>query len=263
MVTRLVGTVARFGLTPLKGAGHTSPAALDLSDEGPSHDRRWCLVERADDPERARVLRTVENPALLALRAEVDDDGQLLVALPEGTTLRPDTEPGSVVTADYWGRRARLRLTPGPWDRTLSRYTGRSVTLAVVAAPGEVVWDAPVTIVTTSALAELARRAGRDAIDPERFRGTLCLDTGPDPGFPEDEWIGRRLHVGSVELEIGGLVPRCGVVRLRPGNGAREADDPLRLLARDRVVDGEIVFGVGARVVTPGTARLGDPATLV
>lgn len=262
MVTQLAGTIARFGLTPLKGAGHTSPAVLDLTVDGPRDDRRWCLVERADDPQRARVLRTVENPALLALRADVDDEGRLVVSLPDSTTLRPDGEPGSVVTADYWGRRARLRLIPGPWDEVLSRYTGRPVTLAMVAAPGEVVWDAPVTIVTTSALAELGRRAGRDATDPERFRGTVCLDTGAEPGFPEDEWSGRRLHLGSVELQVGRPVPRCGVVRLRPGNGAQEPDDPLRLLAGDRVVDGEIVFGIGARVVAPGTVRIGDAATL-
>jgi uncharacterized protein YcbX len=193
----------------------------------------------------------------------VDDAGHLAVDLPDGTRLSPVGEPGPPTTADYWGRRAVVRHLAGPWDAALSAHTGRDVTLAV-AEPGEVVWDAPVTLVTTAALDELARRAGRAAVDPERFRATVTVATPPGTApFAEDAWAGRRLRVGDVELEVGGAVPRCAVVRLRPGDGAREDDDPMRLLAPDRTVRQEVVFGTGARVVRAGTVRVGDPVVLL
>jgi uncharacterized protein YcbX len=251
----VVGRIQRLGTAPLKGARRHCPEELEITVRGAQHDRRWCLVEHVEDPARARVLRTIENPAVLTLTATVDADGEPVVTLPSGDELRPTGPPGAETTADYWGRRARVRPLPGEWQ-ALAQLTGRDVTVCR-SAPGDVVWDAPVTVVTSASLAELARRAGRAAVDPERFRSTLCLDVDAPP-FAEDGWVGRRLRLGDVELAVTRPVARCAVVRLRPGTGEREDDDPMRLLAPDRTVAGEVVFGVGARVVVPGRLRVGD-----
>ena len=43
---------------------------VEVRAHGPVDDRRWCLV----DPARDRVLRTVENPTLLAAVARTDGE---------------------------------------------------------------------------------------------------------------------------------------------------------------------------------------------
>ena len=117
--------------------------------------------------------------------------------------------------------------------------------------PRDVVWGEGVTLVTTSSLAEVERRRAAEGTggpardlaalleDSERWRAALVVATPGLPPFVEDSWHGRRLRVGArtgtatgpVVLEVTTGVARCGVVRGRPRDGAREDWDPLRLLA--------------------------------
>jgi uncharacterized protein len=257
--------VASLGLSVLKGAAQDHPASLVLADHGPVDDRRFCCV----DPATARVLRTVENPGLLRLRARCGD-GTLTVDVPGSSPLTAPVRPAGRLRADYWGRDARLQVLDGPWAPALSAHLGREVVLAQ-SPPRAVVYGGGVTLVTTSSLQEVARRAGaaadgahRDALvaDAERWRATVVVDTGGAEPFVEDSWVGRRLQVGAVTLRVGKRVPRCAVVRLRPRDGVREDWDPLALLAPDRVpadaARPEVVFGVDAEVEAVGTAAVGD-----
>lgn len=265
--------VVALGLSPLKGGTRHHPAAVELDHHGPVGDRRFCCV----DPVARRVLRTVENPALLRLRVDVEPGSGgsevLAVDVPGvGRIAAPVLHDGPL-QAEYWGRRPRLTVLTGPWAEALSGYLGRRVVLAE-AAPRGVVYAGGVTVVTTSSLRELARRAGTGAgdaavptsvpsdaavlRDAERWRANLVLDSGDAPPFVEDGWVGRRLRVGGVVLDVRAGVPRCAVVRLVPGSGARERWDPLALLAPDRVRGREVHFGVDCEVLTPGTVAVGD-----
>ena len=246
----------RFGLTPLKGGAHSHPDSMVVSADGPVGDRRFALVE--DYRSRGySVVRTVENPAVLRVRPRLADDGTLSLDLPgESFVVAPDADPDPAVVADYWGRATRLHPLPGPWDQALSDLLGHPVRLA--RAEDSVVYAEPVTLVTTSSLAELARRAGVPSMDDERFRATVVVDTGDARPFVEDSWIGRCLRLGEVEVEVRSPVVRCAVTRLVPGTGDRADDDPVRLLAPDRRMGGGVVFAVGAVVHRPGTVRVGD-----
>ncbi|MGJ7440753.1 MOSC domain-containing protein [Aquipuribacter sp. MA13-6] len=257
--------VAALGLSPLKGGSRHRPRSFRLTGNGPEGDRRFALL----DPVARRVLRTVENPSLLALRVEVTTDRQPAVDV---LTLHvPGADPvsapvtGSVrVRADYWGREPELTVLDGPWGEALSAYLGRAVVLTE-AAPRDVVYAGGVTVVTTSSLREVAARAGLPTAtsalldDAERWRANLVVDTGDAPPFAEDRWVGARLLVGGTELAVRATVPRCAVVRLRPGHGTREDWDPLGLLVPDRLVEREVRFGVDAEVVAPGSVAVGDP----
>ncbi len=257
-------TVARLGVSPIKGGAHAHPTSLEVTLTGPAGDRRFALL--TDHPARGTtVLRTVENPPVLRITPRLDADGTLNLQLPDGDNFAvPATTPtGTPLVAEYWRRTAVLHPLPGPWDEALSRLVGYPVRLARADQPGAVVYAEPVTLVSTSSLRELARRAGVDEIDDERFRATALVETGSAPPFAEDGWVGRRLRVGDVDLEVRSSIARCAVIRLVPGTGERAGDDPLRLLAADRTRDGEVVFGVGAMVLTPGTLRVGDPVALV
>lgn len=260
--------VVSLGVSVLKGAAQRHPTDLELAVRGPVGDRVFCCV----DPVVARVLRTVENPGLLALRAQ-HSDGRLVVDVPGTGPVAAPVVVAHPMQADYWGRSASLDVLDGPWAAALSAHLGREVVLAR-ARPRDVVYGGGVTLVTTSSLFELSRRAGLALsapeliADAERWRATIVVDTGETAqcgaaAFVEDGWVGRRLSIGQVVLEVHGRVPRCAVVRMRPGSGAREPWDPLALLARDRARDGEIDFGVEAEVVTPGRVAVADPVALV
>jgi len=253
--------LARLSLTVLKGAGHEKPSSLALDENGPRHDRRFCWVDLA----AGRVLRTVENPALLACRASFNGTC-LLVRWPDGSEVTGIPHRSAAAVVDYWGRDAHLAVVEGPWAAAMSTYLGRDVVLAQVQAAGQVVFGGRVTVLTTSSLRELARRTGRDLdepsllVDSERFRSTMVVDSGDAPPFVEDTWW--RMVVGSAVLRVRGAVPRCAVVRLEPGVGRLEQLDPLRALAADRTEVNlrgrEVVFGIDAEVEVAGLVSVGD-----
>lgn len=293
-----VGTVARLGLTPLKGAAHWHPDRIAVRRDEVVGDRRWALIQ----PLRSgwRIVRTIESPGMTAVRARADARGVLRMELPDGRLFLIDGAEGGAVTAEYWGRPANVHLAQGPWDAALSGLLGRGVHLVSVDRAGAVVFAEPVSIVTTSSVREVARRAGvggRDGdgggggggggggdvgdpgcgvddggaddgglddggVDDERFRSTMVIDTDGLPAFAEDAWVGGRLRVGAVELIVRQRLARCGVIRIRPGTGSVGGPDPLRLLAADQVVAGEVVFGLGADVEVPGEIAVGDPVSL-
>lgn len=240
--------VRSAGFTPVKGMRHVAHARVELDELGPVGDRTWCLV----DVERGAVLRTVQHPSLMAVVAR-RDGGSLRMSLPSGEQVHAPPEPTrETLTCDYWGRRVDLALLEGPHAELVTDWLGREVRLA--AAPrGGVVFDAPVTIVGTASLHDLAERVDHPSLVEEsaRFRATLVVET--DEPYVEDTWFGDDFGVGDATLRVGGPIPRCAVLNHHPGTGARDLS-LLKALARHRPCNaaGEPMFGVYAEIVAPG-----------
>src|SRR5690606_14937147 len=70
----------------------------------------------------------------------------------------------------------------------------------------------PLMIMTTSALRSLREALPGSVVDVRRFRPSVLVDTGDAPGHPEMGWVGRRLRIGSVEVEVRTPCPRCVMV---------------------------------------------------
>ena len=243
--------ISRIAFTPVKGGRHLTHDAVELSAAGPVGDREFALVDRS----RGRVLRTVENPSLLRACARWEA-GVLSVELDGHTVEEAPGPSGETYEVDYWGRTATLQGCEGPWARAYSDLLGLDVVLCRCARPGQVVYGASVTIVTTSSLSLLSRTLGRE-VDDARFRSTFLVETGDAPAHLEDWWAGRELRVGEATVRVRGVVPRCAVIDLNPVTG--RADAPaLRTLSGYRRSGDEIGFGVDAVVTTPGGVRTGD-----
>ncbi|CAM3588555.1 MOSC domain-containing protein [Nocardioides zeicaulis] len=242
MVTLVVRSA---GFSPIKGTRHL-PARVTLDAAGAVGDRRWCFV----DPPGARVLRTVQHPALMAVVAEQSGD-DLSLLLPDGTRASGAPAPtGETLVCDYWGRDVGLSLTDGQHSAVVSDFLGRPVQLA--AAPrGAVVFGSPITLVGTASLADVAARLGRPSLEAARFRATLVVET-TEP-YVEDTWPGREVAVGSAVLRVGGPVPRCAVIDHHPDTGVRDLR-LLKALVEHRPVNRarEPMFGVYAECVRPG-----------
>ncbi|HET6626325.1 MAG TPA: MOSC N-terminal beta barrel domain-containing protein [Nocardioidaceae bacterium] len=253
--------IARIGLTPLKGARHVRQESVTLTPDGPVGDRLFCLV----DPARGRVVRTVQNPALMQTVARWEG-GVLRVELPGRTVEGTPMPTGEVLKVDYWGRTAAVEVCAGPWAGAFAAHLGYDVVLARAVHSGEVVYGAPVSLVTTSSLRVLSERLGRD-VAGARFRATFVVDTGDTAPsgvagrLVEDAWVGRELRLGEATVRVRGPIARCAVMDLEPRTGVRDAA-VLGAVAGYRQQQGEIDFGVDAVVTAPGRARTGDRVEL-
>ncbi|QYJ03030.1 MOSC domain-containing protein [Nocardioides panacisoli] len=258
MDRRSIGRVARVGCTPIKGCQHTSSDELVLDEDGPRGDRAWCLVP----PEGGRVLRTIDQPRLVGVRARWDGHA-LDVVLPGGAAATGAPEQaGASLAVDYWGRTIDAVPYDGPHARLLSDFLGRPVRLARV-APGAAVYGAPVSLVSTASVVDAATRAGRPdlADQPERYRATVVVEA--DEPYIEDQWVGHDVAIGDAVVRVHGRMGRCGVVNLAPSTGDADAS-LLRSLADHRPQNsrGEPLLAVDATVVAPGSVRWGDTLQL-
>jgi uncharacterized protein YcbX len=133
-------------------------------------------------------------------------------------------------------------------------------------APGTFQDVAPITILTTASLRAAARLTPSSDWDPRRFRANLLLEVTGDE-FVENEWAGRRLTVGSAELEVMAPTPRCVMTTLAQEELPAHRAVLKTVAAHNRVdVSGFGRFaclGAYASVVRPGTVGVGDVCALL
>lgn len=221
--------IASLHRYPVKSLVGERLEVADVVERGLRGDRLWAVRDedgKLGSGKSSRRFRKMEG--LLDLVASYDGDVPL-VRFPDGRVVRGD-DAGI--------------------DATLSAHVGRSVSLAHESDVSHFD-DGPVHLVTTSSLRAVAQRLG-EPVDPRRFRPNLVVDTGELVGMVEDRWVGHRLQVGEVVLEVAARMPRCVMVNL-PQVGL----DAARVL--DAVTDlNDADLGVLATVVTPGRVRVGD-----
>jgi uncharacterized protein len=254
--------VSRVGFAVIKGTRHRELPAIDLAPYGPVGDRRFCLV----DETARRALRTVENPSLVAVSAQLDDHG-LRCTFPDGSSVAAEVTPtGRTISFDYWGRTVTGTVLDGPWATAFGCYLGREV-IMVECAPGDVVFGGQVTMITSSSLRTIGELLG-ESVDPARLRATMVIDdasTTEDLQQPyEAGWLGRRLRIGAAEVVVDAPIARCAVIDIDPRSGVRSSAPLLKTLARTAKRDdtfGDPIFGVQGTVVRPGAVRPGDPVT--
>jgi uncharacterized protein YcbX len=114
---------------------------------------------------------------------------------------------------------------------------------------------APLHLLTTATLAQLAELYPLGRFDVRRFRPNFVIEsTGEEKGFVENAWIGQRLSIGSqVRLQITGACPRCVMTTLPQGDLPADLGI-LRTAARHTQAN----VGVYASVRRGGTIRQGD-----
>lgn len=228
--------VAQIWRYPVKSLGGERLDRVGCSRRGIDHDRRWAVRGADGKFGSGKTTRRFRRmPGLLALSARVGEDGTARILFPDGSEV-PATDS-----------RAAARL---------SSVVGEPVTVAEEIEVSHFD-DSPLHLVSTGSL----RRLGAEA-DPrsrwgasERYRPNLVLDSGDEPGI-ENDWIGRRLRVGQLLVEVEKSTERCVMVTLGQGD-VPVARHLLSHLAGNR--DG--CFGVYARVLSSGTISVGDQVT--
>ncbi len=258
--------------------------AADLGPLGMVGDRMWAVRDQV----RGGIRGAKQIKGLMRLQARYQDgpDGPVAITLPDASTVTTDQDdadervsaaldhPVTLETLrpaddlEHY-RRGRpdnddllveLRAIFGRTeDEPLPDLSGFPPVIFEYESPPGTYYDAyPLLIVTTSALCALQDALPGSRIDVRRFRPSIVLDTGDEPGHPEFGWLGRRLQIGDAEVEIVGGCPRCSMVTHEIDAGTPQDRTILRHVVKD--LDQNV--GVYATVATPGRIARGDEAVL-
>ncbi|KAI8927182.1 pyridoxal phosphate-dependent transferase [Entophlyctis helioformis] len=279
----LTSTQARLSgiaLYPIKSCGAFVVQSWPVAPSGLLWDRYWMLVDAlSGNPVtqkqcprmcRVRIVALDRDNSTLTVRfsrsACNSNSNSILDAFDRQLTITAEPSSQSQSQADEWFShhlQQRVRLVAGSAHAMPKGMCSRSN----VAAAGMASFanQSPYLIVSRSSFESVVTSMSdpvlASAMDIMAFRPNFIID-GTEP-FAEDAWIGRRLHIGKHELEIGEHCQRCQMVCIDPESGQRSVE-PLSTLARTRKVKGRIVFGVHARnhrllsSCTPITVSVGD-----
>lgn len=253
--------VSALHVYPVKGCRATDLAIAEVTPRGVRHDREF-MVTTPD----GRHLSQREFPRLATVRPAYAD-GVLRLAAPDredfvhesrpsGTRIdvtvhrkpAPAVDQGDAVAAwfsDLLGAACRMVRCPEGDGKRVNPEYGDGLTMYADAYP--------VTVVSTESLDGLNERLD-GAVPMNRFRQNVVVSGWREP-HTEDRV--RRLRVGTAVLRPVKLDDRCVVTTIDQATGERMRE-PLRTLARYRIRDGKIMFGVFAMVERPGTVALDE-----
>jgi uncharacterized protein YcbX len=223
-----VGIVADLWRFPVKSFGGERVRRAFLGPFGMLGDRRHAVV----DATSGETLTARRVSRLLGFRARyLDSEAAASVAVetPDGLTLGVD-DP-ELATA-------------------LGKATGRPV--SIERHPAGFHDAAALHLVTQSSLATLGEWLDTE-LDSRRFRPNVVVELETPQPFVEDGWPGRRLTIGAVEIDVVVPTERCAVTTFDPDTLDR-SPEVLAALARGR----DNLFGVYARILTPGWIAVGD-----
>jgi uncharacterized protein len=246
-----MANVARIFVSPVKSLRLRAVDEAEVTPDGVVGDRRFLLL---DDADRVLTMRLVGR---LAQVESSEEDGELVLRLPNGEVVRGRPDDGEPVEFTLWRRTVAGRVVRGPFADALATHAGRPVRLVRTTTDLACRDAYPVSLLAQESAEELGRQAGVPPVDPRRFRPNVLV-AGVRP-HEEDGWIGRRVAVGDALLDVTALDVRCVLTTRNPETGERDADT-LRWLAGYRPAheDG-VTCGVYARVARPGRVRVGDP----
>ena len=215
---------------------------------------------------------------------------EVIVTMPGGRELSSAGNELDDALSELLGRHVRLTALPPLDDTSLHRLSARQtranyspgevrrdfglsdsetlpdttvfstkqvLTLARYATPpGTFVDLSPVHVLSTNSLQTLSagRNTGDVPYDVRRFRPNMLVALDETAGgYPEADWVGGDVEIGSVTLRITNPTIRC-VVPTRPQPGL-ELD---RALTRRLAESTQRFLGVYADVTRAGSVRVGD-----
>lgn len=230
----LVGRVAALLRYPVKSMAAEPVKDVEVGWHGLSGDRRWAFV-RPDAPSDGLPWLTLRQRNDLNAyhpcwaEPERPDASKVIVRTPNGT--RHDITAPALAAELGEGVRA-MKLSRGTFDTM------------------------PLSLITTRTVESIGALRGID-LSVLRFRPNLVIEPLSATAFPEDEWVGHVLTVGTASMRIDARDKRCAVVNVDPATGRR---DPrvLRAVATHR----ETCLGVYGSTVRPGGVAIGDSVVL-
>lgn len=245
----MTATLARIFRHPVKSIGFEEITSASLHEGRVlPFDRIWAISTVGagfDSPltgwaPKRDFVRGAAAPGLMAVAAHTHDDGSIEFTHPELWHLRVDPDDA----ADQAKLIAWLKPL-WPENRPAPR---------AVEKPGPALTDSResfVSILSLDSLDDLSARTGK-ALSAPRFRGNLWL-RGLAP-WAERDLPGRRLRIGTAEIEIIEPITRCRATCASPETGTEDFDT----LGALKQITGDTTFGLFGLVRRAGEIARND-----
>lgn len=275
---------------PVKSMGGQTLTTTTVTAKGIPGDRAWAVrdQERGGIRGGKRFPELMSCATRMLGDPSVDQPSPPVeIRCPDGTIIQSDGSQANAVLSELVGSAVRLwplvpedqldhyrRLPAEPGtdpeaalrevfartaDEPLPDLSQFPPELFEYESPPGTYFDAyPLLLLTTNALADMQRAAPDSQIDVRRFRPNLLFDLSfdgrfPESAFPEGQWCGKTLRLGSAMLQVEMECPRC----IMTTHGFSELPrDPSIMRALVQENGGNL--GVYASVLEPGTVSVGD-----
>ena len=277
-----VGRVRALWRYPVKSTLGEEVGPVDVDEAGLHGDRRFGVVDTG-----TALVASAKRPhrwgGLLQLRSELAGPGLVRIRFPDGRSALSNDDTVDKLLSEFLGEDVELRSEAPPAatleravpEEVLAEGAGADVgftTLEVAAGspPGTFFDFSPMQFVTTASLAAVAAAHPAGHVDVVRYRPNIVIETDPGvAGFVENDWAGRRLHIGpEVVLDVLVPSPRCAVPTLQHGDLPPDTD-ALRVPMGHNFVPIPLegfgsapCLGAHAAVVTGGRLSPGDEVRL-
>jgi MOSC domain-containing protein len=267
---------------PVKSMLGEELAACDVTSRGLAGDRELALVHR----ETGKVA-SAKNPRawrgllkLAAASGAAASGPAVQVTFPDGTAMASNDPGLDAALSRFLRQPVTLTATPPPGavldradpgqvlrDGIRARVHVETGHLGAAAPEGTFFDFAPLHLLATSTLDQVARLSPRGTVEPERYRPNIIIRMTA-PGFAENDWAGRDLRIGpDLAIRVIALTPRCAIPTLEHGRLPRDRD-ALRVPASHNLISARAGLspqprvGAYAQVLHPGRIKVGDPVSV-
>ncbi|WP_281883759.1 MOSC domain-containing protein [Paenibacillus sp. YYML68] len=242
MADTTVGTIQELYRYPVKSLAGEGLTRCTVEAYGVWGDRALAF----GDPSKtggSRYYTAREIPQLLAYRAELSGEDESCDA---ASAVRVTTPDGRVLGWEEPLLQEIQALTPQPVGLMACTEEG---------SPPIVVDIESILIVTKESLRTVEALWGKHT-DMRRFRPNLVVAL--DAGAPDEQaWVGKKLIIGGVELDVAMPCERCSLINVDPVT--LERDPSLLKLLYQKL---NTHFGVYATVRRTGHIQVGDRVIL-
>ena len=268
------GSVVSLWRYPVKSMIGEELNSSEITDRGLLGDRQFAVLDRATGK-----VGGAKNPRrwgnffdYRAAYVEAPKSGEQIppvrITLPGGDVVTSDRADVEQVLSRAFGRDVAF-AEAGPRQTTsgvVEEYwpdlegLAHRDTVTDFEMPAGAFFDLAVLhLLTTSTIDRLRELYPQGRFEARRFRPNIVVSTGgEDPGFVENDWIGRTVMIGdTVRLVITKPCQRCVMITLPQGDLPKDSGI-LRTAAQHNGVN----IGVYASVVDGGAIRRGDPVVL-
>ena len=275
-------TITEIHRYPVKSMLGETPSEVTVSERGIHGDRAWATRDEI----RGGIRGAKKLPQLMLFSARSIEGNTSEITAPDGSTCltssdemnhwlsekldhsvtlwpllppdnlehyrrgAPDSEDFEKELREIFGR------TP---DEPLPDLSAFAEVIEFESPPGTYFDAFPIMLMTQQSLDTMSQVAPNSAFDEKRFRANFIVDVvSSTDRFPEQAWIGKKLHIGEVVLKVIDTCPRCSMTTHATDTLPRDTN-----IMRHLVSEAEGNLGVYAKVIRSGTITQGQTVTVV